>query len=206
MKLLNPRGYISWQQVNTLEQSVNKYIEKYIYGKQDDIETPAMKLGKRFSDALESGKPTGDEILDLMVSMTTKYKYREYEIKEVFKSKQGDITLLGKIDTFEESPHIRFREYKTGATKWTQKKAEEHGQVYHYASLIWLKYKKLPSEVWLDHMPSRSESDGEYHFTGESIRSFKINISIMKVMEYLARVTKVAVTIDEIYRKALNIK
>lgn len=201
-KLLSPRGYISWSQIQIFENNPKKYIEKYIYGKENDIENDYMKLGKKISTALETGEKTGDLVTDLVIEQIPKLKYREYEMKEKFDSPYGEITLLGKLDTFEP---IRFDEYKTGHIKWTQKKAEEHGQMIQYATLIWLKYKKIPKDVYLDWIPTERESDGEVRVTGEPVQRFKVEITMQKILEYMARVTKVAVEIDKIYRIELGL-
>lgn len=202
---MNPRGYLSWTQVQVFEQDPKKYIQKYFYEKEDDYENDFMVFGKKFADALETGEPTGDEIMDFVISSMTKYKFREAEKKAPFCSKQGEFVLLGKMDTFEDFPHLRFREYKTGGQKWTQSRANLHGQLMHYATLIWLVYKKLPNEIWLDWIPTTREADGEVRFTGDEPQSFKVKIQLADVLTYLARVTKVAVAIDELYRKELGI-
>jgi hypothetical protein len=206
MKLLNPRGYLSWTQVSLFEQSPQKYKEKYILGNLDTFTNDFMKVGSQFASALEDNETTGDETMDLVISQIVKYAKSEYKLVAPFKTKFGEIVLLGKLDTFEDSPTLKFREYKTGSVKWTQSKAEKHGQLLHYASLIWLTYKRLPNEIWLDWIPTKRESDGVVRLTGEPIVPFKVNIGLTQVLEYMARVTKVAVAIDQMMRQELNIK
>jgi hypothetical protein len=204
-KLLNPRGYLSYSAIEMFRTSPDKYKNKYIFGDQYEVENDFITIGKKLASSLESESTTGDEIQDMVISSIIKYKYPEHEIREEFKSKHGEFTLLGVMDTFDETPRLKIREYKTGRIKWTQKRANEHRQLKHYASLVWLKYKKLPEEIWLDWIPTEREGDGEVRFTGEPIKSFQVKIGLSDVLGYLAEATKVAVQIDKMYRTELSI-
>jgi len=203
-KLLSPRGYLSWTQVAMYESSPEKYRQTYILGKANDFENDFMTLGKKVSTALETGEKTGDLVTDIILEQVVKYKYREYEMTQIFTCPAGEITILGKLDTFNDIP-LRFREYKTGSVKWNLKKAQEHGQNLHYATLIWLKTGKI-SEGHLDWMPTKRENDGEVRFTGEPIQSYKLVITLTDILKYMARVSKVAIEIDKLYKKELGIK
>lgn len=101
-KLLSPRGYLSHTQISMFESSPEKYRQKYILGKENDLENDFMTLGKRVATALETGQPTGDAVIDIVLSMVPKSKYVEYEMKESFNSPAGEITLLGKLDGFTD--------------------------------------------------------------------------------------------------------
>lgn len=199
-KIVNPRGYLSWTQVDTWLRDPRKYARKYFEG-EEEAPTEQMTLGKRTSDALESGKETGDVEIDTLVALLPHYQKREHEIKATLKTRAGDVVLLGKLDTFGMAP-IRFREYKTGRVAWTQSRAEKHKQLLHYAALIWLFHGKLPSEVWLDWAQTEWRG-GQLCFTGKIV-SFRVEIGTKEVLMYLALVSRVATEIDQSYRAYLK--
>ena len=206
-KLLNSRGYISWSALQIFEQSPEKYKRKYLYGENIEIDNIYTRFGKKIADALENNTSTGDEVLDFQLTTIPKYKIMEKKLIAEFKSPYGVFNILAKMDTFEDEPELRFREYKSGLD-WTQDKANKHGQILHYVSVIWLKYGKLPKEIWLDWIPTEVvERDGEQEVicSGEPIVSYKLNVTLLDVFEYLARLTKVMVKIDKMYREELGI-
>jgi len=200
-QLINPRGYLSWTQVDMWCRSPERYVRQYMLGGANTLNNSGLAYGKRTSEALESGDTDGDELMDGVVSLLPRYKEREYEIKETLQTQHGDVVLLGKLDTFHWPKPIKFREYKTGRTKWTETKAVNHKQLHHYQTLCYLKYRSL-AEIHLDWAETE-EVDGEVRFTGH-IQSFEVEITLQDVLEYMALVSRVAKEIDERYRKELK--
>ncbi len=199
-KLLNPRGYISWTQVDMWLRSPERYKRRY-FENEDDFENAAMRYGKATSEALESGERTDDELMNTVVALLPRYKEREYEIRVPLETQSGMVDLLGKLDTFEAVP-LRFREYKTGVVPWNQSKASKHRQVHHYATLIYLKYGKLPTEAWLDWAETQRSGE-DVSFTGR-IESYPVKIGLREVVEYMALAGRVAREIDVEYRRKLK--
>lgn len=200
-QLLSPRGYLSWTQISEWERNPNAYIKNYMLGEQTLINNAYMNKGKDFADSMESGEATGDEMTDLVASSLTKYDTPEKTIMATLATRNGQIKMLGKLDTFD-SKAMAFREYKTGKIPWTQQRADKHGQLLHYSALIWLEYKKLPKSVFLDWAMTTKEND-DVVFTG-IIKTFEVKITMSKILEYLNRVAKVAVQIDKTYREQLK--
>ena len=198
-KLLNPRGYLSWTQVDMWMRSPDRYIRQYVHGAAG-FENSGMTFGKEASEALE-GAETDDAAMEALVAILPHYAKREHEIRATLATPEGDVVLLGKLDTFGMDP-IRFREYKTGRVAWTQAKADRHKQLRHYAALIYLFFGRLPSEAWLDWAET-VEEDGVVRLTGRIV-SFKVEITLLDVLGYLSVVSRVAREIDEAYRKELD--
>lgn len=201
-KLLTPRGYLSWTQVDMWRKSPERYIKNYMLGEDKKLNNSGLSFGSVASAALETGEYADDVLLDAVVALLPHYKLREHEIRVTFKTKYGAVELLGLLDTFD-TPIPRFREYKTGRIAWTQAKANKHKQLLHYATLIYLKHGILPPEVWLDWAETEEDEDGTVSFTG-NIRHFQVKISRLDVLEYMALVGKVAREIDAEYRKQLK--
>lgn len=199
-KLLSPRGYLSWTQVDMWTRSPDRYVRQYIHGAAG-FENSGMAFGKGMSEALENGADSGDALMEAVVALLPRYAKAEHEIRVELKTPYGIVILLGKLDTFDPKP-IRFREYKSGRVPWTQARANRHRQLLHYAALIYLKHGKIPTEAWLDWVETE-ETDGEVRFTG-TIKSFKVEIGMRDVLEYLADVSRVAREIDEAYRKEID--
>lgn len=73
-------------------------------------------------------------------------------------------------------PYLILAEYKTGR-QFTQKMVDSSSQLTFYALLIWLKYGKLPDEIFLHWAKTEIDEDGELKITGdiktfETIRTF----------------------------------
>lgn len=202
-KLLNPRGYLSWTQIDMWLRSPDRYVRRYMHGEEERANS-AMEFGKRTSDALESGAETGDLLLDTVVKLLPHYEKREHEIRVPFETPDGTVDLLGKLDTFGMKQGPRFREYKTGRVPWTQTKANKHRQLHHYDALIYLKHRKLATEVWLDWAETEWREDGELGFTGKML-AFHVELGMKDVLEYLSIAARAAREIDQRYRAELGI-
>lgn len=198
-KLLNPRGYLSWTQIDLWLRKPDTYVERYMFG-GEDVRTNRMDFGSKAATALENGEETDDELLNMLVALLPKYPKREYEIRVPFKTKGGTVDLLGKLDQFRPKP-LAFRETKTGVVKWTEGRAKKHRQLDHYTALIWLKHGKIPDEIYLDWAETRDD-DGIVSLTGK-VETFPIKKTMTDVLSYLALVSRVAAEIDARYRKEL---
>jgi hypothetical protein len=197
--LLNPRGYLSWSQIDLWNRDPEKYVRQYMFGGEGD-NNARMAFGSKTALAIENGGNSGDELIDMLASLIPKYEKHEFELVAEFKTEAGVIKILGKLDTFSPKT-LAFREYKTGTTKWTQARAQGHKQMLHYAALIWLKYKKIP-KAHLDWAQTVM-AEGAVSLTGE-LKSFEVAITLADILEYLALVSRVAREIDRRYRQEIK--
>jgi hypothetical protein len=200
-QLSTPRNYLSWTQIDTWIRSPEKYKQKYFFGQEVDSGNAYMDYGKATADAIESGELTGDHLLDMAVALLTKYSEIEYEIRVPCKTPHGIVDLLGKIDTFDPETY-KFREYKTGKTVWTQRRAQNHKQLYHYATMIYLKFGTLPPAIALDWLETEQTPTG-MTFTGRRA-SYEVKIDLSDVIEYMTLVSRVAFEIDAAYKSEFN--
>lgn len=201
-ELLTPRGYLSATAIEMWITNRPKYEDRYFRGNDEEtFENPFMVFGKKVATALETGEKTGDEVTDMVISSIPRYKNIEHEIMVPFRTKNGTVNLLGKLDTFEEKP-LHFREYKTGKVKWTMFRAVNARQSLHYDLLIWLKYHEMASERHLDWFETKLAGK-EIQFTGK-VEHFQVARSFANVLSYMALVSRVAKEIDEAYRNYLD--
>lgn len=198
-KLLNPRGYLSWTQIDLWMRNPNLYIRRYVYG-EAEFKNERMDFGSKVAHALETGEPTDDETINTLVALLPGGGIAEHEIRATLKTKVGEVELLGKLDRFYPEDKS-FRETKTGTTKWTQARADGHKQLDHYSALIWLAYSVVP-KIHLDWAPT-SYDMGLVELTGD-IQTFEVKKTLTNVFEYLALAGKVAREIDIAYRAELK--
>lgn len=201
-QLLNPRGYLSHSQIELWQKDREAYIRKYFYGEEDDKQNKFLKFGKKTAEAIENGDDGEDELVTILTTILSKYKKAEHKLTAKLKTSSGEVELLGILDTFDLES-LKFREYKTGRIKWTQERANKSEQLRHYQALIYLNYKSLSPEIYLDWAETE-DCGGEICLTG-NIKSFKVIITMADVLEYLAKVMKIAQEIDREYRKELNL-
>lgn len=160
-----PRPYISWSQLNLYENDLDAYRRRYF----DGIQQPTnqyLETGKKLADRLETGLETGDEFIEYLAIFLPKYPKIEFEIKANWE----EIPVLGKLDGYNPAGRI-IGEYKTGKC-WTQSMVDKSDQLTFYAMLVWLKYKKFPSEIRLHWAKTEIDEYGELRITGD-IKTFK---------------------------------
>lgn len=201
-RLLNPRGYLSHTQIDMWLRSPDRYIRQYILG-EADIKNNRMDFGSKVAYAEETGEKTDDEMINLLVALLPKYPKHEHEIRVTMATDAGDVDLLGKLDKFHDQT-FAFRDTKTGVTPWTQRRADKHRQLDHYATLIWLAHKRVPDQIHLDWAETAITEDGGEVFLTGKVRSFQVKKTLGDVIEYMAIAGKVAVEIDAAYRAEMK--
>ncbi len=197
-----PRGYLSYSQKQLWKNDKARYASIYFDGVKNNHTNPAMDYGKLVADALEKQKETGDLLTDSAMILLPKYDVADEEFRATLKCKQGEFEVLAKPDTRDSRSHA-FREYKTGVTRWTQKKAQSHPQMRYYAMAIYLKWKKLLREAHLDWIQTVSEdtidADGipstNIIPTGH-VESFRVTFTLTDILEEMADTARVAKEIE----------
>lgn len=196
-KLLLPKGYLSYSQMNSWKWSQKKYKETYFEGKPYPT-NPAMIFGKDFSEIMDDKKKTDDVIIQGVVSLMPRYDTSEKEIRE---SIEG-IKLLGYLDSYCSKTHDLY-EYKTGKTPWTQYRVDEADQLTFYSMLVYLKYKVIPENISLIWAETEIDDD-KVRFTG-NVKRFETSRELADVLNMLARTKTVAREISEAYKEYLGI-
>ncbi len=184
-----------------MERSPNKYIQKYILQTGGDDSTPAMDFGKKFADVLE-GKETDDEIVKLTKATIPKYAMPEAAMRVLLKTGNGrEVPLLGKFDSYDPVTHD-FLEYKTGKWKWTQQRAEKHGQLLFYKLMIYIANGIIPNSelIWLE---TENGDWGNIVLTGR-IERFKVAHSMTDILRMMNRITRAAEEIETLYLRDIK--
>jgi len=193
-KILLPRGYLSWSQMWLWETNPKKYKEKYFFG-TDQYVTNEMRFGKKFAEAIQTGKSDDKNILKVVKSNTA-YKNKEYKIECVVKSGKEKIPILCFLDSYEDG---FVEEDKTGKTPWTQKRANEHGQIGFYDVALRIKTGKA-HKFKLKWFETEEREKGNITLTGR-VEIFNVEKSTIDYLKMTARIIKVAKQISEAYQE-----
>ena len=183
-----------------VERSPSLYVERYL-SEGPEIENKYMTLGKRLAERMELGLPTNDKLIEHLVLFLPKGEKQEHEMEVDFEG----IPMKGKLDQFTLKTK-EIRETKTGKN-WTQRMADNHGQLKFYATMVYVKYGVIP-KIFLDWVPTRELGDGTLEMTGE-IKTFEVKLVLSDIILFRARIKKAWEEIKRLtaeYYKEFSIK
>jgi hypothetical protein len=198
--MLTPRPYLSFSQMTLFEMSPEKYIDQYIYNKKQRT-SRNMAYGSLMAEGLEAEEATGDPLLDLMMARIPKFDLMDKPITAELKNGKEILHLLAKPDTCK-SDLTAFKEYKTSVRDWTQRMANESGQITFYATTIWVKTGKIPQDIELVNVPVAYQDDGRLQPTGELLR-FPTTRTMIDVIRMVTRMKRAWAGIKNLCEKEL---
>ena len=202
--MLTPREYLSYSSMDLLERNPEKWKEVYLRGEKKRINR-GMAFGKKMADGLENDEDTGDMVLDLVISQLPKYELMDVAFTTEIKDKDGNIPLLAKPDT-AKADYSAFNEYKTGQAPWTQHKVDTNVQITFYATCMYLKTKKIPTEIELDHAITVKENPEDPNSrlvaTGE-IKKYYTHRKMSDIINMMLRMKKAWRLIQQICEEEL---
>lgn len=199
--ILLPREHLSWSQIDLWQRNRNDYMARY-FRDEEGVSTPAMDFGKQFAEIMEGTSETSDPKVLAMAQVAPRYEIAEYKLEAVLKSEEGEIPLLGYLDTSHEDPTRGFREYKTGKTQWTQRKVDEHGQLTLYDLMIFLRFGGRPQSIYLDWFETVVEEE-QVTMTGRHLH-FETRRTMRQLIDMAALVTRTAREISDAYKHYLS--
>lgn len=174
-------SYLSWSKLQLFEKDPNLFFQVYCEG-IDMFRTKQLELGKKLAITLENGRSEdGDEMMELMAIYMPSYPEREVEINAVFEN----IPLKGVLDGWDKKS-LAIHEVKSGKN-WTQSMVDQHGQLTFYALLVWLKYKKLPDNIYLHWAKTIENDEGDLVLTGD-IKTFSTKRSLTDIILFSKRI------------------
>lgn len=200
-----PKGYISWSSLQLLEQSENRWVYKYCDPDYIERSTVEQEFGKTFAEVMD-GQDSTDEIVNLIKLSTPKYDKGEVVIEAVLNARGRSVKLLGRVDSLKDEAYD-FIDHKTGKTKWTQKMADNHGQLLFYKVILYILHHIIPCStlVWIPTEDSWDEEEGkQIVFTGELPRSFIVKHSYADILKMMQRIMKGALRMEELYQQYIN--
>lgn len=208
---MTPRAYLSWNSVNMLgnfsEKDIEKWKNYYLYDEKFGMNR-GMAFGKKMADGLENDEDTGDVILDMVMTKIPKFEIMDKEFTVEMKTgrrlSSGEletIKILCKPDTMKADMSA-FKEYKTAQKRWTKKQVDENGQVTWYAMGMFIKTGKIPGDIELVEVPTKSGIDGKIEATGEIYRHHTVR-SMGQILQMMVRAKKAWSIINKICEEEL---
>ena len=197
---MRPRPHLSWSSMIILEQSEETWIDIYLGDRKMPINR-GRALGKEVADALESGDDTGDVVKDLVMAGIPKFDLMDHKFSVSIMVDKEEIPLLAKIDTAKKNMSA-FKEYKTGATKWDQKKVDQSGQISFYTVVLHALAGKIPKDIELVWALSEKDENDRVELTGE-IRRFKTIRTLADILQMKVRMRKAWRRMGELAEEAL---
>jgi len=153
--------------------------------------------------SMETEEETGDPLKDLVISMIPKFDNREVEIAAPIKIARIEIPLLGKLDSARQDL-MAFKEVKTGSVKWTQRRADEHGQITFYATIIREITNRIPDDIELIWAETQMDHNYNPHLTGKIV-VFKTKRTLADIVKMKARIKKAWFQISQMMEEELGI-
>lgn len=174
IKAWEERPY-SWSQHSSFKFDKMQWLERYIIGKKSPPNL-VMEFGSVFGKSVENGEPM------MPVDTLSHFEYKlECEL--------DGFQLIGYIDSYE--PHTKLREYKTGQALWTQKKADDHGQLTMYALMLNMIHQVRPEdiEMWLQWVPTCEQEDETWGFAPDAeVHTFKTKRTMRDIMKFTTEI------------------
>jgi len=198
--MLTPRPYLSFSQMTLVEMSPKRYVDQYIHKKPQRINRN-MAYGSKLADGLENDESTGDPLLDIMMIYIPKFELMDIAFETPLKDGKKTISILAKPDSYK-ADGTAFKEYKTSVRNWTQKMADDSGQITFYATAFWLKNGFIPQDIELVNVPVQYNPDGSLSPTGEMI-VYKTQRTMVDIIKMTTRMKRGWSTINKLCESEL---
>lgn len=184
---------LSWSAISSFEWNKAQWYRKYVL-KELPEDTPELLFGKAIDEKIQEDHKFLPELI--------RYPILQHKMTGTF----NGIPLLGFGDTYREpgvytnqkinnknalivsTPAIR--DYKTGRKPWTQKRADETGQLTIYLFMLYLEDKIQPEDVecYIDWLPTHYV-DGKIAFIEPvTIHTFKTKRTMQQVLAFGQRI------------------
>lgn len=192
---LDPKRAVSWSMLSAFAWNREQWWKKYI-GKELPEDTPELRFGKYVDERIQAEPEWLPNII--------RYPILQHEMRVEY----CGIPLVGIADAYR--PEIKgknipknsrkvmgygseqwavrpaLRDYKTGRKPWTQKRADETGQLTMYCLMLYLTEGIRPEDVelYIDWMPTHIV-DGEIAFIKEGeVVTFKTKRTMREVLKF----------------------
>lgn len=197
-KILLPRA-LSWSGLDLWERDQEEFKNRYFKGKPS-FENDAMRFGKHISNMLEGKEKPNDHIEQSVILLREKLDHPEYNIRVPYKTPYGPIELNGYLDDVDTKTFLTFIENKTGTGKWTNKKADKHGQISFYYLLIILHTGIRPRRAILQHFETEIKPGALFNrkLTGY-IYPYDVELSVGHEIEIRRRIDNAVLGISQAY-------
>lgn len=95
---------------------------------------------------------------------------------------------------------IKFADYKTGRTPWTQKRVDTDEQLTMYQYIVYCKYGVLAEDIKLEWIPTEYDEEGNLRLTGE-IHTFTTKRTMRDILMFYPKIVAAWEGIGELAEK-----
>lgn len=185
-KLLLPRGYLSWSQMDCWMKNRSRYIKEY-FDAGEKLDTPYLRFGSKFSKMVEALSKLTESGVSREVAVAAVAK--EFPMDENMQAVMMELDIegiseyqIGNSGRKDDNYHVckvrgivpilafldkyilrngAIQEYKTGMAEWTMAKVQKHDQLPFYG--VGLKYsgRRLPEYAdlhWIETKQTTQEA------------------------------------------------
>ncbi len=176
---------LSWSAISSFEYDPEQWYRKYVLG-QTDPASKEMLFGSEIGNKLASD-PT-------FMTCVPRLSLFEFELNAKF----GKIPLIGYIDSYEL--HTDLLEFKTGKKPWTQKRADDHGQLDMYLLMLHLTYNVKPHDVQCSIVWMPTQETGDFQISlidPNKVHIFPTKRSMSDILRFGMRINETYKKMDE---------
>lgn len=187
---------LSWSSISCFDDkdwgNPEKWYTQYVLGIR---EKPSREL--LFGSMIDKQLQNDTEFLPDLERLP----YLQYKLEAEYKG----IKLLGYPDGWDpDSTPKRMNDFKTGKNAWTQKKADETGQLTMYATILYLSEGIKPEEIdfQIDWMETVQNADLSIGFVKNmKVKTFHTKRTMADVLKFLSRIEKTRKAMIEYCKK-----
>lgn len=184
---------VSWSFISSFEWSPEQWYESYVLGIRQT--SRQMEFGSYVDKRLQDDPDFLPEVV------------RYANLQHKMNANLGKIPLVGLTDAYRSNLNLgvktvpAIRDYKTGVKEWTQKRADETGQLTMYCLLLWLTEKVRPEDVelYIDWLPTKEMGDFTIGFRDRKPKpvTFQTKRTMKQVLEFCQRIQKTLIAAEE---------
>lgn len=178
---------LSWSAISSFEYDPEQWYKKYVL-RQEEEKSKEMEFGSLIGKKLETDPTYLPDVI--------RHSKMEHAFNVVF----NKIPLVGYADSFCDKTFRKLAEFKTGKKEWTQKRADEHGQIDMYLLMNFITNKVKPEdvEVTLVWLPTQDNGDFSISFIPNMKPiPFKTKRTTKQVLEFGARIKRTYLAMEK---------
>lgn len=179
---------LSWSGISAFEWNPKQWYEKYV--EKQEFTSPAMEFGKLIDKRVQDDPKFLPEL--------PRYPIQQHEMRTIW----NGIPLIGYSDQYRprvrpaknrSSTSLSIRDLKTGkeSKPWTQKRADETGQLTMYLFMLYLMDKTInvaDAELYIDWLPTHIK-DGEIALVEPvKVHTFKTKRTMTEILKFGQRI------------------
>lgn len=172
---------LSWSAISSFEWSAEQWYDTYILGIKQS--SPEMTFGSYVDKKLQDDPE--------YLPHVPRYPHMQHKMRATWHG----IPLTGVPDCldFEQNPKRVLIDYKTGKAPWTQKKADETGQLTMYLLLLYLTEGMRPEEfdckiLWLPTAYQKDFTIGFRNPADPELITFNTQRTMLDILKFGQRI------------------